>query len=198
MTKVIASFTQSMDGFSAAPNQSLEHPIGVGGRALHRWIIEGAADNTAEFSALLDHGAFIMGRNMFGPIRGNWGLEWQGWWGEEPPYHGPVFVLTHYPRAPLVMAGGTVFHFITDGILSAFEQARAAAGDRSISIAGGASTVRQYLEAGLVDELNIQLSPIFLGAGEAPLAGLKGVTLTPLTARATPLVTHLRYSVTRS
>ena len=119
MSKVVASFTMSLDGYSAGPDQDLEHPLGIGAETLHRWLFDGADDNQAETAALLGHGAFIMGRNMFGPIRGEWDLDWRGWWGEEPPYHGPVFVLTHHQREPLVMSGGTTFHFVTDGIASA-------------------------------------------------------------------------------
>ncbi|MEO5805845.1 dihydrofolate reductase family protein [Devosia sp.] len=198
MSKVVASFTMSLDGYSAGPDQTLENPLGIGAKTLHRWLFDGADDNQAETAALLGHGAFIMGRNMFGPIRGEWDLDWRGWWGEEPPYHGPVFVLTHHQREPLVMSGGTTFHFVTDGIASALGQARQAAGDKSISIAGGASTVRQYLNLGAVDELNIQLSPMFLGAGERPLDGLQGVILTSTYARYTPLATHLRYLVSKT
>ena len=137
-------------------------------------MFEQADANRAVIDEIVDAGAFIMGRNMFAPGRGDWDLDWKGWWGDDPPYHGPVFVLTHHPREPLTMDGGTTFTFVTDGIESAFEQARRAAGDRNISIAGGAETVRQYLAAGLIDELNLHIAPILLGAGEPLFAGLDG------------------------
>ncbi|MEA2180384.1 MAG: hypothetical protein QOG77_3681, partial [Solirubrobacteraceae bacterium] len=141
-------------------------------------------------------GATIMGRNMFGPIRGSWGdEEWKGWWGDNPPYHAPTFVLTHHAREPIVMQGGTTFHFVTDGIESALEQARAAAGDRTVSIAGGATTVRQYLRAGHIDELRLHVAPVILGAGERPLDDVGDVTLEQVESEGTGLVTHLRYRV---
>ena len=142
-------------------------------------------------------GAHVMGRNMFGPGRGAWDETWTGWWGPEPPYHAPVFVLTHHQRAPLEMQGGTTFTFVTDGIESALERARVAAGDKDVEIAGGAATVRQYLAAGLLDELVLHLVPVVLGAGERLLDGVAGVSLEPTEVIASPAVTHLRYRVRR-
>ena len=189
--------TVSSDGFAAGPNQSLEKPLGEGAEKLHRWMFEQPAENAAQIDAILDAGAYIMGRNMFGPIRGDWHDDWTGWWGDEPPYHAPVFVLTHYPREPLTMAGGTTFTFVTDGVESAMEQARAAAGERSVAIAGGASTVRQFLAAGLIDELRLHVSPVVLGAGEPLLEGFEEVTLDQVSSVETELVTHVTYRVVR-
>ncbi|HYG64285.1 MAG TPA: dihydrofolate reductase family protein [Thermoanaerobaculia bacterium] len=188
----VASFSISADGFGAGPNQSLDEPLGVGGESLHEWIVptrtfqrisgkeSGTTGKDDEFTArgLENVGAWIMGRNMFGPVRGPWPDEsWRGWWGQTPPYHTQVFVLTHHPRPPLTMNGGTVFHFVTDGIHSALEQARHAAGGMDIRIGGGASTVRQYLQAGLIDELHIAISPVLLGSGESLFSGLDMVAL---------------------
>ena len=141
----------SLDGFMAGPDQDLEHPLGVGGEALHRWHMgeASARDNPDESAAIVEAGAFVMGRNMFGPIRGEWDLDWRGWWGEEPPYHAPVFVLTHYPREPLEMDGGTTFHFVTEGPEEALRQAVEATDNDHVSICGGASTINQFLRAGL-------------------------------------------------
>src|SRR4051812_10355699 len=150
---VFSDIAITLDGFVAAPGQSLENPMGPGGISKHRWQFEAADENRAELDAITDAGAFVMGRNMFGPDRGDWDLDWTGWWGDDPPYHGPVFVLAHRPRQSVEMDGGTTFHFVTDGIESALQQARDAAGDRDISIAGGAATVNQYLAAGHLDEL---------------------------------------------
>lgn len=197
MTRVTCDITVSTDGYAAGPNQSLENPLGEGGERLHRWVFEQPAENAAAIAAILDAGAYIMGRNMFGPGRGEWDDEWTGWWGEEPPYHAPVFVLTHYPRAPLAMAGGTTFTFVTDGIESALEQARAAAGDRSVAIAGGASTVRQYLSAGLLDELRLHIAPVVQGTGEPLLAGLEDLRLEQVSSVENELVTHVTYRVVR-
>jgi len=197
MTTVTCDITVSSDGFAAGPNQSLEKPLGEGAEKLHRWMFEQPAENAAQIDAILDAGAYIMGRNMFGPIRGDWHDDWTGWWGDEPPYHAPVFVLTHYPREPLTMAGGTTFTFVTDGVESAMEQARAAAGERSVAIAGGASTVRQFLAAGLIDELRLHVSPVVLGAGEPLLEGFEEVTLDQVSSVETELVTHVTYRVVR-
>jgi dihydrofolate reductase len=193
MTPVTCDITVSSDGFAAGPNQSLQTPLGEGGERLHRWMFEQPAENAAEVAAILDAGAYIMGRNMFGPGRGEWDLEWTGWWGDEPPYHAPVFVLTHHPRPPLTMAGGTTFTFVTDGIEAALEQARAAAGERSVAIAGGASTVRQYLAAGLIDELRLHVAPVVLREGEPVLTGLDDFTLQPAGSVERELVTHVTY-----
>jgi dihydrofolate reductase len=184
--KVLA-FAVSIDGFGAGPEQSLEHPLGVGGMGLHPWML-----HTRTFAAMhggdggdtgIDDdwarrsfegiGAWILGRNMFGPVRGPWPDEgWRGWWGDEPPYHVPVFVLTHHARPALEMKGGTVFHFVTGGIDEALQRARAAAGGQDVRVGGGVATVRQYLQAGLVDELHLVQSPVLLGRGEALLAGI--------------------------
>jgi dihydrofolate reductase len=193
MTPVTCDITVSSDGFAAGPNQSLQTPLGEGGERLHRWMFEQPAENAAEVAAILDAGAYIMGRNMFGPGRGEWDLEWTGWWGDEPPYHAPVFVLTHHPRPPLTMAGGTTFTFVTDGIEAALEQARAAAGEKSVAIAGGASTVRQYLAAGLIDELRLHVAPVVLREGEPVLTGLDDFTLQPAGSVERELVTHVTY-----
>jgi dihydrofolate reductase len=188
MTKLrVHSFGMSLDGYSAGTDQSLEHPLGVRGPEIMGWFfptrvfcrMHGAGDGeTGRDNAIAERGfegigAWILGRNMFGPIRGPWPDEnWKGWWGEEPPYHVPAFVLTHYPRPPLVMAGGTTFHFVTDGIHSALAQARAAAGDRDVRLGGGVATVREYLREGLIDELHLAVRPVLLGAGESLFQGL--------------------------
>src|SRR5687768_14966741 len=187
MTKIkVSNFTISLDGFGAGANQSMKEPLGIGGEELHTWMFptkwfrtmggkndgtEGI-DNDFVEKAFENVGAWIMGRNMFGPIRGNWtDNEWKGWWGENPPYHVPVFVLTHHPRESVSMKGGTVFHFITDGIESALEKARKAANGKDIRIGGGVSTIRQFLEAGYIDEMHLAVSPVFLGSGEHLFAG---------------------------
>ena len=166
----------SLDGFVAGPDQSREDPLGKRGRELHAWHLGDERANDADATAtgwlMRPRGAYVMGRNMFGPIRGEWDEDWRGWWGPEPPYHAPVFVLTHHAREPIEMEGGTTFHFVTDGIESALAQARAAAGDKDVKIGGGVETVRQYLRAGLVDEMHLALAPALLGSGEPLLAGL--------------------------
>ena len=188
MAKVrVAGFSISLDGFGAGPEQSLEHPLGRRGEELHQWIYgtrffrtmigeEGGSDGVDQayaHRAMSGFGAFILGRNMFGPIRGPWPDEsWKGWWGANPPYHAPTFVLTHYPRDPIEMEGGTTFIFVTEGIEAALEQARAAAGGLDGKIGGGVETVRQYLRAGLIDELHFALSPVVLGQGEALFSGI--------------------------
>lgn len=183
----VSSFALSIDGFGAGPDQDLQNPIGVGGMTLMDWFLptrtwqqmhgneggETGVDDDIAAQGLAGIGAWILGRNMFGPVRGPWPDEsWKGWWGEEPPYHTPVFVLTHHPRAPLRMAGGTEFRFVTDGIHSALQQARDAAGDRDIRLGGGVSAIRQYLRAGLIDELHLAVRPVLLGKGEALLEGI--------------------------
>jgi len=188
MTRVrVESFTISLDGFGAGPDQDLEHPLGVGGGDLHRWFIptqtfqrtHGAGEGTTgidnDFAerGFRNVGAWILGRNMFGPIRGPWpDLEWKGWWGESPPYHVPVFVLTHHPRQDLVMEGGTTFHFVTGGIHEALDRAREAAKGMDVRIGGGANTIQQYLREGLIDELHLAISPVLLGRGERLLEGV--------------------------
>jgi dihydrofolate reductase len=156
-----------------------------------------SADSEVAEKLMDNIGAFIMGRNMFGPGRGEWDESWQGWWGDDPPYHTPVYVLTHHPRESIEMQGGTTFHFVTDGIESALEQARAAAGDEDVSIAGGASCVQQYLAAGRLDELHLHIVPVVLGAGERLLANVGDPQLEPIEVVASPAVTHVRYRVVR-
>jgi dihydrofolate reductase len=194
MSRVTCGIAMSVDGFVAGPNQSPDNPFGEGvGDRLHQWMFEEPDANAAEIQALNAAGAFIMGRNMFTPGRGAWDLSWRGWWGEEPPYHAPVFVLTNHPREPLPMQGGTTFHFVTDGIHAALERAREAAGDQDVAIAGGAATINQYLAAGLIDELRLHIAPLTLGAGERLFAGVGNLTLEPVEVRTTKLVTHLEY-----
>src|SRR4051812_12653475 len=187
-TKVrVCSFAMSLDGFSAGPDQSLDQPLGVNGPELMEWFFhtrtwremhgasdgETGVDDSIARQGFAGCGAWILGRNMFGPIRGPWPDEnWKGWWGDEPPYHTPVFVLTHHPRPRLAMNGGTEFRFVTEGIHAALAQARTAAGDRDIRIGGGASTVRQYLQARVVDVLHLAVRPVLLGAGERLFDGL--------------------------
>ena len=191
----VSGFGISIDGFGAGPDQSLENPMGVGGMALHEWIIgtktfqkmsRGFADDLVAGKPLREDvddaftaramdglGAWILGRNMFAPSRGPWpDDEWKGWWGKNPPYHVPVFVLTHYSRPPLAMEGGTTFHFVTDGIHAALKRAKEAAGDQDIRIGGGAATIRQYLAAGLVDEIHLAIAPVVLGRGEYLFSGV--------------------------
>ena len=194
MPKVrVACFTTSLDGYGAGPGQDLANPLGVGGMGLHTWLFptrsfqkmlfgkdEGSTGIDDDFAArgAANLGAWILGRNMFGPIRGAWPDDnWKGWWGPNPPYHVPVFVLTHHARAPITMQGGTTFHFVTDGIEAALRAAKAAAGDKDVRIGGGAATIRAYLAAGLIDELHIAVSPVLLGSGEHLLSGLDLVKL---------------------
>jgi len=175
MGKVTAHVSISLDGFLAGPDQTEDTPLGIGGMRLHTWHLGDPtepADVAATQDLLKQRGAYVMGRNMFGPIRGEWDREWNGWWGDEPPFHHPVFVLTHYPREPLELQGGTTFSFITDGIESAMRQAKDAAGDKDVMIGGGAQAVQQYLNAGLVDELRIDLVPVLLGGGARLLEGV--------------------------
>jgi dihydrofolate reductase len=198
-SKVTSHIAVSADGYSAGPNQSLDNPLGENGIRVHHWHVSPPLEPVdAEINAeIVDHGAFIMGRNMFGPIRGDWpDEEWNGWWGPEPPYHAPVFVLTHYARESVVMAGGTTFHFVTDGIESALKQARDVAGDRSVAVAGGASTVQQFIRAGLLDELNMHIAPVILGAGDRLLDNVGDPTLEPVNVRSSPRATHIRYRIT--
>ena len=186
MTKVIVSgFSLSIDGFGAGPEQTLNDPLGKRGLELHQWFFgtksfqamigkDGGSDGVDEryaARAMAGFGAFILGRNMFGPIRGDWpDDDWKGWWGPNPPYHAPTFVLTHHARDPIAMEGGTIFYFVTEGIKAALEKARAAAGGKNVKIGGGVSTVRQYLKAGLIDELHFAIAPAVLGQGEAMFA----------------------------
>ncbi len=184
----VESYTLSIDGFGAGSDQSLENPLGIGGTTLHGWLFstrtfqskvfgkeggETGIDDDFAVRGFHNVGAWIMGRNMFGPVRGPWPDEsWKGWWGDNPVYHKPVFVLTNHPRAPLVMEGGTTFHFITEGIHVALERAREAANGQDVRIGGGASTIRQYLQARLIDELHLAISPVLLGAGERLFEGI--------------------------
>jgi dihydrofolate reductase len=208
---VTCQISISLDGFVAGPNQSVENPIGEGGMRLHEWVFatagwrrqhgEEGGDDGAD-SEVVDElmqgvGAHIMGRHMFGGGSGAWDPDWRGWWGEDPPYHAPVFVLTHHARQPLRMSGGTTFTFVTDGIASALDQAQAAAGDRSVSIAGGADTIRQYLAAGSLDELYLHIVPILLGSGERLLEAVGDPVLQPVQVVASPAVTHVKYRIVK-
>jgi dihydrofolate reductase len=210
----VHGFTISVDGYGAGPNQNLDNPLGVGGLALHEWAFAtrtfrqmfgseggttGIDDDFAArgFSSI---GASIIGRNMFGPIRGPWPDEaWKGWWGDNPPYHTPVFVLTNHPRASIVMSGGTTFHFVTDGIHAALQRASEAAGDQDIRLGGGVATIQQYLRAGLVDEMHLAISPILLGAGEQLFAGIDAAKLGYQLSEHVPMpnATHLVFTKRR-
>jgi dihydrofolate reductase len=196
VSHVVSDIAVTMDGYASGIGQTLEKPFGDLDEApLHGWMFDEpyATENAAEVAAIVDAGAFIMGRNMFGPDRGDWDLDWRGWWGDEPPYHGPVFVLAHRDRAPLEMAGGTTFHFVTDGIHGALERARAAADGRNVSIAGGPETLNQYLAAGLVDELRLHVTPSIAGRGERVFEGVPAQRWQQISVRATTIVTHLVY-----
>ena len=203
----------SLDGFTAGPNQSLENPIGQGGLRLHEWIFETAAwarmqslparaetpDSSIveRFASPANVGAYVMGRNMFDPGRGDWDLSWKGWWGDNPPYHTPVFVLTHHARDRLTMEGGTTFFFVTGGIGDGMRQARHAAGDKDVHIAGGAQTIRQCLRDGYLDELNLHVVPITLSRGERLFEDVGELRMTPVEVTASPGVTHIRYRIER-
>ena len=185
---IVNSFSISVDGFGAGPDQNLDNPLGVGGMRLHEWAFatrsfnamhgagqgeSGTVDDGYVARGMANVGAWILGRNMFGPVRGAWPDDtWRGWWGDDPPYHCPVFVLTHHPRDSIEMAGGTTFHFVTDGVDAALERGRAAAGDRDVRIGGGVSTLRAYLQARAIDEMHIAVSPVLLGRGESLFNGL--------------------------
>ena len=217
----VQSFTISLDGYGAGPEQSLQNPLGVGGEELHEWLVttrtfhqmqkrerafhqmekrEGESidvDDSFAQRGFANIGAWILGRNMFGPVRGPWPDDsWRGWWGDEPPYRVPVFVLTHHPRASIEMRGGTVFHFVTDGIRAALERARQAAGGRDVRVGGGAATIREYLSAGLIGEMHVAISPVLLGSGESlwrdldlPALGYRVAERT-----ATPAATHVVFT----
>ena len=209
MTKLrVHAFSISIDGYGAGPSQSLENPLGVGGQAVHGWLFptrtfhriigkdggETGVDDDFAARGFENIGATIMGRNMFGPVRGPWTDEqWKGWWGDNPPFHTPVFVLTHHARAPISMAGGTTFHFVTDGIHAAAERARAAANDKDIRIGGGVSTIQQFLRAGLIDYLHLAISPVLLGSGEQLFSNIDMLKLgyTCVEHVATEKVTHI-------
>ncbi|HEX6748486.1 MAG TPA: dihydrofolate reductase family protein [Longimicrobium sp.] len=215
MPRLLAcGFTISLDGYGAGPRQSRENPLGVGGEELHDWLVHTRAfkrthgggdggdtgvDDDFAARSMEGIGAWILGRNMFGPIRGPWPDEsWRGWWGANPPYHVPVFVLTHHERPPQEMEGGTVFHFVTDGIEAALERARAAAGQLDVRVGGGAATLRQYLQAGLVDEMHLAVSPILLGDGEHLLAGLDLPALGYRCTKSVPGEKAMHYIITRT
>jgi dihydrofolate reductase len=210
---VVSSFSISLDGYGAGPSQSREVPLGVGGEELHDWLVttrffkqmygkEGGdvgIDDDFAARGMAGIGAWILGRNMFGPIRGPWPDEsWRGWWGANPPYHSPAFVLTHHPRPSLEMQGGTVFHFVTEGIGAALERARAAAGSQDIRLLGGAATIRQYLEASLVDEMHLAVTPILLGSGEHLLGGLDLPALAYKVAKCVPGERAVHYVISRA
>jgi dihydrofolate reductase len=211
MSSVTCHISISLDGFVAGPNQSVQNPIGEGGMRLHEWAFaaeswraqhgrdggEAGPDSEVVDEVVEGVGAYVMGRRMFGGGDGPWDETWTGWWGDDPPFHVPVFVLTHHAREPLPMQGGTTFTFVTDGIESALERARAAAGDRDVAIAGGASAVRQYLAAGLLDELYLHIVPVVLGAGERLLEDVGDPTLEPVKVVASPAATHVKYRVVR-
>ena len=211
MSSVTCQISISLDGFVAGPNQSVEDPIGEGGMRLHEWVFktdswrgqhgleggERTVDSEVVDEIVQGVGAYVMGRKMFGGGDGVWDETWTGWWGEDPPFHAPVFVLTHHPREPLSMQGGTTFTFVTDGIESALEQARTAADGREVAISGGASAVRQYLAAGMLDELYLHIVPIVLGAGEGLLENVGEPIVEPVKVIASPAVTHIKYRVVR-
>ena len=209
---IVRSFSVSLDGYGAGPDQSLESPLGAGGSGLHQWAVTtrtfqnkvfgkdgGAVGPDDDWAAMgfENLGAWIMGRKMFGPGRGPWPDEsWKGWWGDEPPYHCPVFVLTHHARAPITMKGGTVFHFVTDGIEAALDRAMQAAAGKDVRIGGGAATIREYLRARLIDDLHIAMSPVLLGRGESLFEGIDLPALGYAVSEhvATPNAMHLRFS----
>jgi dihydrofolate reductase len=203
MSQVFADVGISLDGFMAGPRQSEEDPMGVGAQEIHRWVFETpdeVAGPLGKVNASGRIGAVVMGRNMFGPVRGpweSWSGEWRGWWGENPPYHVPVFVLTHFAREPLVMDGGTTFTFVTDGLDAAMALAREAAGELDIEVAGGASVVNAALSAGFVDELRLHIAPLTLGHGERLFDGVPPLRLEPVASRTTELVTHVHHRVLR-
>jgi dihydrofolate reductase len=197
MTSVVCNISVSVDGFVAGPNQSREDPIGQGGMRLHEWHFNPQGADSAVIDEWQNSpGAYVMGRNMFGPGRGEWDLDWRGWWGDESPYHAPVFVLTHHARDPLPMDGGTTFHFVTDGPAAALDQARAAADGKSVEIAGGASTVNGYLASGAIEELHLHISPFVLGTGERLFDGVSpDLRLEPVQVIGSPNATHVKYRV---
>ena len=203
MTRTTCHMSISMDGFVAGPAQGRDDPAGVGGLRLHEWHWNAddpghQGDARMRDELLARRGACVMGRNMFGPVRGTWDEDWRGWWGEEPPYHAPVFVLTHHPHPPIELQGGTTFHFVTEGFDAALQQARAAAGDADVDIAGGASTVRQALAAGAVDELFLDVVPVLLGSGERLFDGVPDPGFEPTEVVHSTRATHIRYRVGRS
>lgn len=214
MTQVKFDISTSLDGYVAGPDPDLEQPLGAGGEQLHEWVVklsiwreqhglaggEVNADNEIVAESIEGIGAYVMGRGMFGGGEGSWGAEpWSGWWGEEPPFHAPVFVVTHHARAPLPREGGTTFHFVTEGVEAAVAQAQQAAGEADVLLAGGASVIQQALRAGLVDEFQLHVAPVLLGGGTPLFAGLGPDDVQVETVRAveSPSVTHLKYRVVR-
>lgn len=200
LSKVVCDLSISADGYSAGLGQTEQRPFGDDGgdgwgSKLHGWFTD--EDNRAEVDRTTAAGAFVIGRNMFGPVRGEWDRQWNGWWGDNPPFHTPVFVLTHHPRDPQPMDGGTTFHFVTDGIEVALKRAREAAADRDVSILGGATTVNQYLAAGLIDELRLHIVPFTLGAGTRLFDDVPPLNLEQIESRTANAVTHLTYRVVR-
>jgi dihydrofolate reductase len=211
----VQCFSLSLDGFGAGPDQDVEHPLGVGGLALHEWVFktrtfqtihgggggaegETGVDDDFARRSFENVGAWILGRNMFGPVRGDWPDDaWKGWWGDEPPYHCDVFVLTHHARAPIAMQGGTTFHFVTDGIHAALKRANASAKGRDVRLGGGVSTIRQYLQAKLIDELHLVVSPVLLGRGEHLLGGLDLAALGYACTQLVPTKTVAHFTLTR-
>jgi len=197
MSDTTCHMSISLDGFVAGPDQSRENPLGRRGGELHGWHMGDPrateADTTANGWLMRPRGAYVMGRNMFGPIRDGWSEPWEGWWGPEPPYHAPVFVLTHYPREPIEMEGGTTFHFVTEGFDAAYTQALKAADGNGVDIAGGASTVRQALAAGVIDELTLDVAPVLLGGGERLFDDVEHFDFVPVEVLHSPLATHIRY-----
>lgn len=196
MSKVTAGVSVSLDGFIAGPNQSFEHPLGeMAEELLHHWMFKEPGKHQEELDYLVDAGAFIMGSNMFGPKDRRMKDEWQGWWGDTPPYHAPVFVLSHSHRPTIEMKGGTSFTFVTDGIEAAFEQAKKAAGDKKISIAGGAQTINQYLAAGLIDELWLHIAPLTIGSGAKLFENVPDLKMEPIKIGGSETITHVKYKI---
>ena len=204
MTRTTCHVSISLDGFLAGPDQSSENPLGIGGESLHEWHFPSDGQILESDAAPREHlgaarGAYVMGRNMFGPpVQGEWTTwdsRWRGWWGDEPPYHAPVFVLTHHDRDPIEMEGGTTFHFVTDGFDAAYARAAEAAGDQEVLIAGGAATIRQAFAAGVLDEIYLDIAPVLLGGGERLFEGVDGARLTPVEVVHSPRATHVRYLV---
>jgi dihydrofolate reductase len=197
MSDTTCHMSISLDGFVAGPGQSLEAGLGARGHELHRWHMGDPRANDADEAAgellMRPRGAYVMGRNMFAPGRGEWDLSWDGWWGPEPPYHAPVFVLTHYAREPIEMQGGTTFFFVTEGFDAAYARALEAADGSGVDIAGGASTVRQALQAGVIDELTLDVAPVILGEGESLYEGVTRFDFEPVEVLESPLATHIRY-----
>ena len=196
MSRVTCHVSMSLDGFIGGPDQSLDNPLGVGGLELLQWQSSSdAADVAAREELLGPMGAFVMGRNMFGPIRGPWSGDWRGWWGDDPPYHAPVFVLTNHARDPIEMSGATTFHFVTDGFEAALDRAQDAAGDADIRIAGGASTVRQAFAANAIDDIYLDVIPVALGRGESIFEGPPGAKFTQLDVTHSSTYAHIHYRV---